>query len=561
MPVPAPRPTARRNLPADLPAMIERLACSPSLTSLVRLTGSDFFASSSRRQFDRVQSERRRCHCRHRRRVVSRFRRRRPVTEAAARDTRLGAIYQLFSAVFAAYLAVVFLRPGFISTRELGALSSVSGAGVLVRLLDQYFWRWYFEEKRKAPIPKFIREVTGLLVFRGRVACSCCSSAIRRARAGSARGLGRRGHHPRLRVAGLPRQHHRRLRACSSEGRFTVGDWLLVDNQHAQAVEINWRSTRFVTTDSVQLDVPNQQIVRQTIVNYHGGGSLHAMRLESRRDRLRHAPQPGQRRSRPRRRLRPPGVLGEPAPSVFLRSFGESGVIYEVRFWLDDHRLYNVIADAVRTNIWYALRRQNIKIPYPIRHLQVERVKPAIPGYDHFLDRQAAGIDARIARAPTAFPRHARGSSRSRLVAHSPVHHYGRGETIIREKADGASMFVLVTGEAAVNVLMDDQQTRVATLEDGDCFGEMSLLTGEKRSASVLAVNDCEVMEITKRTFGEIIARDADLLQRLSELLAQRQMANDGIVQARAQHSALVSAKQQEYQDGFLHKLRSFFEL
>ena len=68
-------------------------------------------------------------------------------------------------------------------------------------------------------------------------------------------------------------------------------------------------------------------------------------------------------------------------------------------------------------------------------------------------------------------------------------------------------------------------------------------------------------MEITKRTFGEIIAKDADLLQRLSALLAQRQLANDGIVQARAQHPALVDAKAQEYQDGFLDKLRSFFEL
>ena len=89
----------------------------------------------------------------------------------------------------------------------------------------------------------------------------------------------------------------------------------------------------------------------------------------------------------------------------------------------------------------------------------------------------------------------------------------------------------------------------------------MSLLTGEKRSASVLAVSDCEVLEITKRTFGEAVAHDADLLGRLSELLARRQLANDGIVQARAQHPALIEAKQQEYQAGFLDKLRSFFEL
>ena len=122
-------------------------------------------------------------------------------------------------------------------------------------------------------------------------------------------------------------------------------------------------------------------------------------------------------------------------------------------------------------------------------------------------------------------------------------------------------MFVLVTGEAAVTVSVDGQPTRVATLKNGDCFGEMSLLTGEKRSASVAAIEDCEVMEVTKRTFGEIIAGDADLLQRLSELLAQRQLATEGIVAARAQQSALLIAKQQEYQAGFLSKLRGFFEL
>ena len=469
--------------------------------------------------------------------------------------THLGAIYQLFSTVFAAYLAVVMLRPGFIGTRELGALSSVSGAGVLIRLLDQYFWRWYFEEKRKAPIPKFIREVTGLLVFvvavllvlqfgySVRVPGLLAASGV----VGIILGFALQDSLGNI-IAGFALQFGR---------PFTVGDWLMVDNQHAQAVEINWRSTRFVTNDAIQLDVPNQQIVRQTIVNYHGGGSVHAMRLEVGVDY--DTPPNRVKDVLARATASAAGVLSNPPPSVFLRSFGESGVVYEVRFWLDDHRLYNATADAVRTNIWYALRRQSIKIPYPIRQVQIERAKPFASTRDHGSERPRETTRELLARQPLF-----QGMSEEHLntlVAHSPVHHYGRGETIIREKADGASMFVMVTGEAAVNVLMEDQQTRVATLEDGDCFGEMSLLTGEKRSASVMAVNDCEVMEITKRTFGDIIARDADLLQRLSALLAQRQMANDGIVQARAQHSASVSAKQQEYQDGFLHKLRSFFEL
>ena len=462
--------------------------------------------------------------------------------------TRLGVIYQLFSAVFAAYSANALLHTGLPFTRELGALASVLGVGVLVRLLDQYFWRWYFEGRRKVPVPKFIREVTGLLLFvvtillivqfgYGKpVPGLLAASGV----AGIILGFALQDSLGNI-IAGFALQFGR---------PFSVGDWLHIDNQHAQAVEINWRSTRFVTNDLVQLDVPNQQIVRQTIVNYHGGGPVHAMRLEISldydappnrvKDVLAHAAASAD------------GVLAEPCPTVFLKSFGDSGIVYEVRFWFNDHRFYSNIADAIRTNIWYALRRQRIRIPYPIRTLHLERTKPAA---------EAAPRDPRELLKAQALFRGMHEAGLALLVERSPVHHYGRGEAIIREKAEGTSMFVLVTGEAAVTVLVDGQPTRVATLKNGDCFGEMSLLTGEKRSASVTAVEDCEVMEVTKRTFGEIIAGDADLLQRLSELLAQRQLATEGIVAARAQQSALLIAKQQEYQAGFLSKLRGFFEL
>ncbi len=192
-------------------------------------------------------------------------------------------------------------------------------------------------------------------------------------------------------------------------------------------------------------------------------------------------------------RRRQPACSAIPLPACILKNFGDSGISYEVRFWLDDHRLCNTIADAVRTNLWYALRRQHIKLSNPIRQLHIERAKSSVPGADPAAGHPRESTRELLARQPLFL---GMGEDHLKtLVERSPVHHYGRGETIIREKADGASMFVLVTGEAAVNVLMDTQQTRVGTLKDGDCFGEMSLLTGEKRSASVLAVSDCEVME------------------------------------------------------------------
>ncbi len=467
---------------------------------------------------------------------------------------RLGQVYQLFCAAMGPYLAVAALYPGLSGRSELAALSALLGAGVFVRLVDQYFWRWYFEETRKTPVPKFVREVTAavlllvtvLLILNFNYHTNLQSLLTITGVSGIVLGLALQDSLGNI-IAGLAIQIGR---------PFTVGDWLFIDNQHVQAVEINWRSTRFITNDEVQLDVPNQQIVRQTIVNYHGGGSRHAMRFEIGLDY--DVPPNRAKDVLSRATAAAHGVLADPGPNVFLKNFADSSITYEVRYWINDHRTVGPISDAIRTNIWYALHRNAIRIPFPVRTLQIERqhaLAHARPTGPH--ERHAA-ICALLGSQPLF---RSMGDEHLRaLVAHSPLQHYGQGEAIIREGADGSSMFVLVNGEAGVTVGPTGHATRVATLRNGDCFGEMSLLTGEKRSASVLADRDCEVLEVTKPTFADIIARDAGLLPRLSELLAQRQMETDGI-QARAQQSPVIDAKQEEYQKSFLTKLKSFFEL
>ena len=467
---------------------------------------------------------------------------------------RLGQVYQLFCAATGPYLAVVALYPSLSGRSELAALSALLGTGVFIRLVDQYFWRWYFEETRKTPVPKFIREVTAavlllvtvLLILNFNYHTNLQSLLTITGVSGIVLGLALQDSLGNI-IAGLALQIGR---------PFAVGDWLHIDNQHVQAVEINWRSTRFITNDEVQLDVPNQQIVRQTITNYHGGGSRHAMRFEIGIDC--DTPPNRVKDALARATASAAGVLAEPAPMVFLKNFGDSAIIYEVRYWIDDHRLYNTISDAIRTNIWYTLRRQSIKTPYPVRTLQIERSHVS---HTHRATGQHDRRDAicELLRNQALFQSMGADHLKA-LVAHSPLQHYGQGEAIIREGAGGSSMFVLVSGEAGVTVETAGQSARVATLHSGDCFGEMSLLTGEKRSASVLAVKDCEVLEITKPVFADIVARDAGLLPRLSELLARRQMETEGI-QARVQQSTVIDARQQEYQKSFMTKLKSFFEL
>ena len=121
-------------------------------------------------------------------------------------------------------------------------------------------------------------------------------------------------------------------------------------------------------------------------------------------------------------------------------------------------------------------------------------------------------------------------------------------------------MFVMLRGTAAVSVAKNGTGIRVGVMRQGDCFGEMSLLTGEPRSATVRADGDCEVLEISKEVMGEVLRDSPQCLARLSELLARRRLEGDNIVK-----DAVVpddqGAKEREYRASFLNRLRTVFEL
>ena len=314
-------------------------------------------------------------------------------------------------------------------------------------------------------------------------------------------------------------------------------------------MEINWRSTRLRTNDGIYLDIPNNEIVRQTIVNLHYPTQVHAMRIRVGVDYK--VPPNRVKDALMRATKNAELVLRDPPPKIFLVDFADHAVVYEIKFYMGNHAAINEVNDAIRTNVWYELKRQQISIPYPIRTLQLER-RPRDKGTE---DQEQA---REILREEPLF-QCLEEEQLDALLQRSRLNHFGRGERLIEEGAEGDSMFVLLRGSANVSVSKNGSAIRVGTLHSGDCFGEMSLLTGERRTATVRAAADCYVLEISKPTMAEVIRQAPECLNQLSELLAKRKMETEGII--KDVHLEGEEAKQREYSATFLRRLRTFFEL
>ncbi len=463
---------------------------------------------------------------------------------------RLGLLFRLFCLTLAFYAAIATYGVHASWRNHVGAAAILLSTALVVALVNRYVWDLYFEKKRQTPIPHFLREVIGGIIFLVALLCVLSSGYHAQAQlkgllAGSgivAIILGFAGQNLFAGIiGGISIQINR---------PYKVGDWLQVGERFAEVMEINWRSTRLRTNDAIYLDIPNNEMVSHAIINLHYPTEVHAMRIRV-----------GVEYKNPPNRVKDAlfraasaaeGVLPEPKVKVFLVDFADSAVIYEIKYYMGNHSRINEINDAVRTNVWYALKRQGITIPFPIRTLHLER-RAMLPEQE---ERQEARA---ILRDEALFECLSDAQIES-LVQQSQVANFGRGERVIREGAEGDSMFVLLRGAAKVSISRNGTSIPVATLSAGNCFGEMSLLTGERRTATVRAETDCHVMEISKPVMAEVLRDSPDCLERLSELLARRKMENEGVLREAAS-PAQNESKKREYTASFLRRLRTFFEL
>jgi len=331
--------------------------------------------------------------------------------------------------------------------------------------------------------------------------------------------------------------------AIQSEKPFHVGHWIRVGDFEGRVAEVTWRATKLRTKSGNFVVVPNNIVAKEAITNYSEPAAPTRIEIEVGASYLT-APN-AVKAAIGEALANSPRALRTPAPDIVLGAFDSSAIVYRVRFWIEDYERDEAARDQVRTAIYYAFARHEIEIPWPIQ-VQYERelkdLDPAARVQER--DRLLAGVDLFAALGE---------DQRREIASATTSRMYGDGEAIVRQGDAGHSMFIIGSGRAAV--MLEPEGREVATIERGGYLGEMSLLTGEPRTATVVARGDTFVIEIDAEVFRRLGAASPQAVEQVGVAAASRRAELDH-VRANTAGPAVADAPA-----NFLGRMRRFLRL
>lgn len=344
------------------------------------------------------------------------------------------------------------------------------------------------------------------------------------------------------------------------ERPIQVGDRIevsgLAGTLEGDVVEINARSTKVVTNNNITIIVPNSEFIASRVINWSHGDLKVRIPIPI---AVAYGSDPRLvERALLEVAAETPDALKTPPPGARFMSFGNSALNFELRVWTEtqvQHR-FRLISD-VNFRIFEKFQKYGIEIPFPQQDVHIKSMVQPGP---------LTPVSAQV--AATA---HLRGNRLFEALGDDEIawlaekggaRKFYLRQKIIKQGDPGDSLFVILHGVAGVEVRMPDGErpTRLATLGRGDFFGEMSMLTGEPRHATITAESTTEVFEIHKDHLQPLLSKNPSLVEKLSHALAEhaghvptQTAPGSQPSQAATTHAHLVH--------GILDRVRSFFKL
>jgi small-conductance mechanosensitive channel/CRP-like cAMP-binding protein len=316
--------------------------------------------------------------------------------------------------------------------------------------------------------------------------------------------------------------------AIQTDKPIAVGDWVQLDKVDAlgRVVSTSWRSVTIQTDDRALVVIPNSIFSKTPFFNRSrpGGATRRSLYFTVGYD----VPPAHVHEALLEACADAPDVVKDPKATVLTWTYGEAGIQYWLRFFIADFARRDYAQSDVATRVWYHLHRRKIETGVPMRRTyleNVDRAARAARDAEIVADRRAAvdGVDFLKPLSPQARDALARGGHRRLFAA---------GETVLREGDTGREFYLVRRGR--VEVRAGDRV--IHDLGPGEFFGEMAMLTGSARHATVVAVDETEVFEIGEALFTDVLKSEPRVAEEISHIVGERQAElearNSGIGQA-----------------------------
>ncbi len=347
--------------------------------------------------------------------------------------------------------------------------------------------------------------------------------------------------------------------AINFDRPFEIGDFIQAATGPAggpagRVIELNWRTTRLLTGEGNMIVIPNGRLGDMVVTNFSKPETTSEFELsvfldfDVSSDRALRVLNAAVRSV-----SGTTGILDEPPPKARIRGIALQGVEYKIKYFLDPKKAG---PGKARHEVWRAVLDQ----------LHRAGLQPATPKQDIFhAPRPQRQLDSRSTEDRVALLSRVelfaglRPDERSQLSARMRERLFKEGATVIKRGDAGESMFILCEGLLNVMISLKEGQpeTRVARLQAGMFFGEMSALTGEPRSATIVAATDVFAFEITKDDIADLIASRPELAEVIGSAVTARKLRNsEAAAKAGTQDRA---AEEKSMTAQLVGKMLSFF--
>jgi CRP-like cAMP-binding protein len=301
---------------------------------------------------------------------------------------------------------------------------------------------------------------------------------------------------------------------------FAQGDWVRLGDHLGRVAGTGWRATWMITRNNEHVQIPNAALASQAVVNYTSGGAMVAdeVYLEIDRDvapaRVEHIVGELMR-----------GVREVLTSEVDLCEYKGAVNRYRIRFWLADYAADERVRAAIARSLWYALRRNAIDLaPSEPRRIPVES-----NGHADLAHHDSPAVDSEmLTELRRVYLLNALSDDELALVASAikPLQ-FGRGEVLMHQGDEGDRFYILRKGKVEIFAHNDSgkRETHIRDIEDSsreNFFGEIALLTGDKRNASIRATTDIDVWEIGRDAFARLFHAKPEAGTAIAEVAGRR---------------------------------------